>query len=265
VIANRVVGNAPSGTVLSLLRTRAHAVNASLPYLGVAAWTQTTDTRPWVVRSVAGPQRSLLLPLPESKKEVETIADLLPKPSTVLLGSEATKRHFESLPLDEYEVLHLALHGYADTEFPDRSALVFAPPSRATNDDGLLQAREIRRLHLNARLVTLSACDTGVGPVSEAGVANLSAAFIQAGAQSVVSTLWELEDTSTNRLMKAFYDHLSRREGEAESLREAKLSLFRAGFKPSYWASFEIVGDSSGGLFLAGNEAGRVVGWGRRR
>lgn len=253
VIANRVVGNAPSGTVLSLLRTRAHTVNASLPYLGVAAWTQTTDTRPWVVRSVTGPQRSLLLPLPESKKEVETIADLLPKPSTVLLGSEATKRHFESLPLDEYEVLHLALHGYADTEFPDRSALVFAPPPRATNDDGLLQAREIRRLHLNARLVTLSACDTGVGPVSEAGVANLSAAFIQAGAQSVVSTLWELEDTSTNRLM-VFYDHLSRREGEAESLREAKLSLFRAGFKPYYWASFEIVGDSSRSLFLASNE-----------
>src|ERR1700760_3587248 len=84
------------------------------------------------------------------------------KPNTVLLGPQATETNFKRLPLDRYNVIHLALHGYADPEFPDRSALIFAPETPSVND-GLLQVREIRRLRLDANLVTLSACDTGVG------------------------------------------------------------------------------------------------------
>src|SRR5579863_7953044 len=67
-------------------------------------------------------------------------------------------------------------------------------------------------MHLNAKLVTLSACDTGVGPVGEAGVANLVNAFVEAGADSVVSTLWELEDHSTEHLMTLFYSKLALHE-----------------------------------------------------
>jgi hypothetical protein len=95
---------------------------------------------------------------------------------------------------------------YVDPEFPDRSALVFAPQQQPT-DDSLLQVREIRNLRLNANLVTLSACNTGVGPVGEEGVANIVNAFIEAGSQSVVSTLWELEDHATTHLMTVFYEH----------------------------------------------------------
>lgn len=65
---------------------------------------------------------------------------------------------------------------------------------------------------MKAKLVTLSACDTGVGPVGEAGVANLVNAFIEAGAVTVVSTLWELEDQITTHLMAQFYAHLARHE-----------------------------------------------------
>jgi CHAT domain-containing protein len=65
--------------------------------------------------------------LPESRHEVESIASDLPKPDTVLLGSAATETQFKRLPLSQYNVLHLALHGYADVEYSDRSALVFAP------------------------------------------------------------------------------------------------------------------------------------------
>ena len=142
-------------------------------------------------------------------------------------------------------MLHLALHGYADLEYPERSALVFAP-QEGGRDDGLLQLREIRGLHLNASLVTLSACNTGVGPVGESGVANLVGAFVEAGAESVVSTLWELEDHSTSRLMKSFYEHLARHEEKAEALRQAQLTLQGAGYPPYYWASFELVGNPSG-------------------
>ncbi len=194
--------------------------------MGVAAWTQTADTRNFITRAISGPERSELTPLPDSKREVQSIATTLPKPSTILLGDDATKTHFESLPLARFNVLHLALHGYTDIDYPDRSALVFAPnPSKS--DDGLLQVRDIRKMHLNARLVTLSACNTGVGPVGEAGVANLVNAFIEAGADSVVSTLWELEDHSTSRMMTDFYRHVAMHEPEAEALRDAQLELIK--------------------------------------
>jgi CHAT domain-containing protein len=155
---------------------------------------------------------------------------------------------FTQLPLNEYRVIHLALHGYADPEFPDRSALVFAPRS-SPGDDGLLQVREIRNLSLNTRLVTLSACDTGVGPVSEEGIANIVNAFIEAGAQSVVSTLWEMEDHSTAQLMIDFYQHLSLREPKAEALRDAQLQLLKSGDPPYFWAGFELAGEPNATLF----------------
>jgi CHAT domain-containing protein len=178
---------------------------------------------------------------------VQSIATDLPKPSTILLGTEATKTHFESLPLARFNVLHLALHGYADVDYPDRSALVFAPQPDGS-DDGLLQVRDIRKMHLNARLVTLSACNTGVGPVGEAGVANLVNAFIEAGADSVVSTLWELEDHSTSLLMTEFYSHLARHEPEAQALRDAQLGLLQRGTPPYFWATFQLVGNPDSSL-----------------
>jgi CHAT domain-containing protein len=157
-------------------------------YVGVAAWTQPPDTRNVILRAISGTERSQPAPLPDSKVEVETVAMDLPKPSTILLGADATESRFKHLPLKSTDVIHLALHGYADLDYPDRSALIFAPDPSGS-EDGLLQVCEIRRLHLNARLVALSACDTGVGPVGEAGVANLVSAFIEAGADSVVPTL----------------------------------------------------------------------------
>ena len=93
-----------------------------------------------------------------------------------------------------------------------------SPRRSPAQNDGLLQVREIRDLHLNANLVTLSACDTGIGPVGEEGVENIVNAFIDAGAQSVVSTLWEVEDQATAQLMADFYANLGREEGKAEAL-----------------------------------------------
>jgi CHAT domain-containing protein len=147
-------------------------------------------------------------------------------------------------------VIHLALHGYVDPEIPDRSALVFAPQPQST-DDGLLQIREIRNLHLNANLVTLSACNTGVGPVGEEGVASIVNAFIEAGSQSVVSTLWELEDHATAHLMTTFYGHLGLREEKAVAVREAQLEMLNSGLPPYYWAGFVLAGNPRGRLFPA--------------
>jgi len=246
VLATHTVDVVPSSTVFDLIRKRVgKRLLNTMPYIGVAAWTQTVDTRNPVLRAISGPERSQLVPLPDSKKEVETVAQDLPQPDTILLGAEATEGRFKHLPLDSTNVIHLALHGYADEDYPDRSALIFAPDPTGA-EDGLLQVREIRNLHLDAKLVTLSACDTGVGPTGEADVANIVNAFIEAGADTVVSTLWELEDHSTEHLMSTFYAQLALHHRKVDALRTAQLDLLNQGLPPYYWASFQIVGDPDG-------------------
>jgi CHAT domain-containing protein len=256
VLTSHLVTVVPSGTVFHILRHREqHLAVEPLPYLGVAAWTINKPKKTLfsgILRGASGPERSELIALPESRHEVESIASDLPKPDTVLLGSAATETQFKHLPLSQFNVLHLALHGYADMEYSDRSALVFAPEEHGP-DDGLLQIREIRSLPLKANLVTLSACDTGVGPVGEEGVANIVNAFVEAGAQTVVSTLWELEDHAAAHLMTVFYEHLGRAEEKGQSLREAQLQMIASGDPPYFWAGFEVVGDPTGSLFNNSN------------
>ena len=245
VVKTHTVAVAPSSTVFALIQERIdheEKEKAAMPYIGVAAWTLPADTRNPILRAIAGPERSELVALPDSKNEVESIASDLPHPNTIFLGSDATAAHFIKASGQSTDVIHLALHGYSDPEYPDRSALLFAP-DRARGEGGLLQIRDIRDLHLRAKLVTLSACDTGVGPVGESGVANIVNAFIEAGADSVVSTLWELEDQPTEHLMKMFYGGLAEHESKVKALRDAQLDMIGSGLPPYYWASFQVVGD----------------------
>jgi CHAT domain-containing protein len=246
LVESHTVATSPSATVFSILENKqALDADSPLPYLGVAAWTNESKVEGPVFRLFSGLSEASLKPLPESKTEVETIASDLPKPSTLLLGGDATAARFTGLPLSKFNVLHLALHGYVNADYPDQSALVFAP-DRKNLYESMLQVRQIRNLHLDARLVTLSACDTGVGPVGEEGVDNIVNAFIEAGADSVVSTLWELEDHTTEHLMAEFYARLSKGESKGEALRDAQRELIKEGVKPYYWASFELVGDPNG-------------------
>lgn len=114
---------------------------------------------------------------------------------------------------------------------------------------GLLQVRGIRQLHLNASLVTLSACDTGVGPVGEEGTADIVNAFIEVGAQSVDTTLWEFDDQATAELMIDFYRQLGRGATKADALRHAQIDMLKSGEPPYYWAGFELDGEPSESLF----------------
>ena len=248
VLTTHTIAVSPSSTVYELLERRVKGrEQMDMPYLGVAAWTQEPPQKNSVIRAFMGPTRSELVPLPDSQKEVETIGNELPQPATILLGSAATETRFKEISSTSTDVVHLALHGYADLDYPDRSALAFAPEASHAND-GLLQAREIRDLKLNVKLVTLSACDTGVGPVGEAGVANLVNAFIEAGADSVVSTLWELEDHTTEHMMAAFYGQLATGARKVDALRSAQLELLNGGLSPYFWASFQVVGDANGNI-----------------
>ena len=188
----------PSGTVLCLLRQREYKFAAAHPYLGVAPWAEG-DRRPWVVRAVSSESSpGGWPPLPESRREVESIGAMMPAPPKYLFAPQATTEDFKKLHPEEFRVLHLAMHAVVDPVFPDKSALVFLP---SKHNDGHLEAREIRLLRLHAALVTLSACSSSAGPVGADGVESVDTAFIEAGASTVVSAFWELEDHATSRLM----------------------------------------------------------------
>ena len=149
---------------------------------------------------------------------------------------------------NEFRVLHLAVHGFADPQFPERSALVLGADPKA-GEDGLLQVREIKKLRLNAELTTLSACDTGVGKLQgEEGVSDLAEAFLAAGAKTVVASLWSADDTFASALMERFYQRLALGEETSSALRGAKLDLlakYGEQVSPFYWAAFVAIGDAS--------------------
>jgi CHAT domain-containing protein/tetratricopeptide (TPR) repeat protein len=184
--------------------------------------------------------------LPQTREEVLTISRILGNDSILLLGRDATETEFKSKPLSEFKIVHIAAHGFADTRFPERSGLVLGI-DMASHDDGLLQVKEIIRLRFNADLVTLSACNTGVGKLEgEEGVTNLVEAFLMSGAKSVVASLWSADDTYTLDLMERFYTHIAEGQDKATALRQAKLDLlakFGKQVPPYYWGAFVLVGD----------------------
>jgi CHAT domain-containing protein len=186
--------------------------------------------------------------LPQTRAEVEEIGKIVGSDAVILLGKDATETAFKKEPLDQFRILHLAVHGFADTQDPERSALVLGTDPKSS-DDGLLQAREIMRLRLNAELTTLSACDSGVGKLQgQEGVSNLVEAFLVAGSKSVVASLWSADDTYASALMEQFYQRLARGEDTSSALRNAKLDLlakYGDQVSPFYWAAFIAVGETS--------------------
>jgi CHAT domain-containing protein len=184
--------------------------------------------------------------LPASKDEVIAAQSAIHDPTdTLLLGPAATESAFKRADLAQYRIIHLAVHGFASEEDPNQSALVLLS-DRAAGEEGFLHASEIVQLHLNADLVILSACDTGVGLVEgEEGIAALSRAFLLAGAKAVVSTLWSINDAYSLVVMKHLYQHLAAHEPAAEALTKAKrdtLREFGPATAPYYWAGFVFEG-----------------------
>jgi CHAT domain-containing protein len=142
--------------------------------------------------------------------------------------------------------IHFATHGLLDEKQPELSGLVLTrtPGSR---EDGLLQVYEIFNLELDADLVVLSACDTGLGnAVGGEGLLGVTRALLYAGAHSVVVSLWQVDDTSTPDLMVGFYRHLDKAGDKAEALRQAKLTMIheKRFAHPFYWAPFILIGES---------------------
>jgi len=232
--------------------------------------------------AVAGNRDALeALPrLPGTRQEVASIAGLSGGAS-LLVGPDASEQKLAELAgsgdLGAFRTLHIATHALIDDERPERSALVLsqvdlpdaceAAMSGTRIYDGLVTAQEIlREWDLTADLVTLSACETGLGrEVAGEGYVGFAHAFLQAGARSLLVSLWKVEDQATSLLMRRFYEnrlggHDDARGGASaepmpkdEALREAKAWLRsytdehgrRPFGHPYYWSGFVLIGDPS--------------------
>jgi CHAT domain-containing protein/Tfp pilus assembly protein PilF len=217
-----------------------------------------------------------LVPLPGSRREAEAIQRLLPH-AQLFMGPEATRQRLMHLATPG--VLHLATHGFfledaptpsgaravghfsalgrepSTSRPPDpllRSGLLFAGANvpapahseQPSPDSALVTALELAGLNLwGTQLVVLSACDTGRGDVKVGqGVYGLRRAFIVAGAETVVTSLWKVDDETTGALMEAYYRNLLAGQGRAAAMREAMRVLLRTRPHPHYWAPFIVLG-----------------------
>jgi CHAT domain-containing protein len=211
--------------------------------LGGVPYADSSMNRSGLTR---GFNRTGFADLPSSSDEVRIAQAAFPKEEVdVLVGTSATESAFKADSVNQYRVIHLAVHAFADSTFPDRAALVLLSNPSA-GEDGFLQSSEIAQMRFDSDLVVLSACDTAVGPSQgQDGIANLSRSFIMAGARSVISTLWEVDDSSSLFLMRRFYAHFAATHSPASALTAAKRDMLRTlGPKalPYQWAGFTIEG-----------------------
>jgi CHAT domain-containing protein len=203
-------------------------------------------------QGVANPRRNLLALAPArahlifAEQEARSIAESFPSGHLVLAGHRATESSFKRLA-DRYGVVHLATHGYFNHLNPLLSGVELEPGQK---EDGRLEVHEILGMRLNARLVTLSACDTALasGYFSDVPAGDdfvgLTRAFLFAGSPSVLASLWEVNDRSTLRLMRDFYRRW-RQTDKAQALAEAQRAMRKRGglyAHPYFWAPFVLVG-----------------------
>jgi len=201
-----------------------------------------------------------LAPLKYSGPEVLAAQNLMG--GDVFLDSTATEERFNQVA-GNYRILHLSTHGKADDRVGDYAYLMFSPQKDSVENE-LLYCRDIYNLTLNADLVVLSACETGIGKLSRGeGIISLARAFAYAGAKSIVNSLWSVNDISTQDLMIRFYENLKAGKSKSESLalakrkfldvpsdkeqeRYQKLGLQWEQFRPPYfWGGFILIGDDA--------------------
>ncbi|MEZ4774274.1 MAG: CHAT domain-containing protein [Bacteroidia bacterium] len=179
-------------------------------------------------------------PLRYNMEEAKEIASITG--GKAVLGDEATVDHFyKSAP--SRAVIHLSSHGKADDRDARYSYIAFADPGDSARKQ-LLYVADLYNLHLQAELVVLSACETGLGQLYRGeGIASMARAFTYAGARSITTTLWRVNDKASADLMVSYYHHLALGESKDRALQQAKLHLLRTQQDPFLWGGFVTIGD----------------------
>ena len=175
-----------------------------------------------------------------AEKEILSLQRSFPR-LTAFTEQEASEKKVKQI-VGNQNILHFACHATYNPEAPLFSALLLGA---SDGEDGRLEAQEIFGLRLNSDLVTLSACETGLGKITQGDeIIGLSRSFIYAGTPSILTSLWKVDDLATAVMMKRFYRYLAAGSTRAEALRQAQLvvrDLLNP--HPSAWAAFQITGD----------------------
>jgi CHAT domain-containing protein len=183
-----------------------------------------------------------------SDAEVMGIADEFTKrdlQAQAFISASATEENFKRTA-PHFSYLHVATHGFVNERDPSRSALVFAQPGdTAHGEDGVLYAAEAYNLNLNAELVVLSSCESGIGRfVAGEGVYALMRGFLYSGARNIIYSLWQVLDHHTSKLMQSFYTGVLNGRRFGKALQMAKIQMLsreRTAF-PFAWAGFALIG-----------------------
>ena len=181
-------------------------------------------------------------PLKYARMEVEMIGEILK--SQTLTGEDATKEAVLQR-IASVALVHIAAHGRKET-----GDIVLAPDppmeiQDSTDEDYILKMSDIQAVKLRARLVVLSCCHSGQGPVSSEGVVGMARAFLFAGDRSLLASLWAIDDEATMIFMKSFYQQLASGESASVALQRAMKCLRDSHdySAPKYWAPFVLMGD----------------------
>ncbi|CAD5937110.1 Tetratricopeptide repeat protein 28 [Planktothrix rubescens NIVA-CYA 18] len=185
-----------------------------------------------------GEEPQPLASLRYAEKEAIEIAKMFN--TSALIGANATESTVVER-LKTARIIHFATHGIVDNIQPLNSSVALTPGG---SEDGLLTADEIFDLKLNAELVVLSACDTGLGQLTGDGMIGLSRSFLNAGVPSLVMSLWAIDDRKTSQLMVQFYQNLQTTPNKAQALRQAMLTMKNQYPDPYYWAAFTLIGEA---------------------
>lgn len=179
------------------------------------------------------------LDLPGAEEETKVINSGW-KGSKVLLRKYASEANFKKFA-PSFKYLHLASHGEFNPDEPLQSRMLLAP---GDGEDGNLTVDELYTLRLNADMVTLSACETGLGAVDNGDdVIGLTRGFLYAGAKSIVASLWPVSDEATAYLMKRFYKNLKTMKRD-RALRNALVVTKSKYPHPIFWSAFQMTGTS---------------------
>jgi len=174
-----------------------------------------------------------------AQNEAVAVSKTRPR-SRVLLRKEATETALRKFG-EGFRYIHFATHGQFDADAPLRSALLLA---RDAESDGMLTLDKLYSLRLDADMVTLSACETGLGKIASGDdVVGLTRGFLYAGSSSIVASLWKVDDLATSQLMTLFYSRLKDMD-KREALRSAQLDTRKRYPHPYYWAAFQLTGNA---------------------
>lgn len=222
------------------------ATASSLTLLASAANRSPAREKNLLLVGNAKEANSAFPTLSQSGIEMKKIEQYFPEAQrSVLEGALATPNAYLSSNPERFSYVHFATHGTASRTRPLESAVILSP----AGDSYKLYARDIVTRHLQAELVTISACyGSGTRAYSGEGLVGLSWAFLRAGAHNVIGALWEVADApATPELMDWLYNELNHGKDPATALREAKLKLLHSGnvfAKPFYWAPFQLYAGS---------------------